>query len=136
MTYNPVSGRTFEDIVEGILNFMGYHTKAHPTLHTRQTHIQAEIQHAKGKHRLHIECKHHQQEPVSLHEVERFCAKVAHARENSKVDGGILISNTEFTPEAKLWCATNCSFVQLKTYKQLISFHANYKKLLNKFQNN
>jgi hypothetical protein len=136
MSYNPQSGRTFEDIVQGMLNFMGYNTKAHHTLHTRQTHIRAEIQHAKGKMKLHIECKHHTNEHVSVHEVESFCSKVAYARENCEVDGGLLISNTEFAPEAVSWCARNCSFVQLKTYRQLISFNARYKKLLNKFHNN
>jgi len=136
MSYNPHSGRTFEDIVQSMLNFMGYNTKANHTLHTRQTHIRAELEHAKGKMKLHIECKHQPNEPVSVHEVECFCSKVAIARENSEVDGGLLISNTEFTPEALSWCARNCSFVQLKTYKQLIHFSARYKKLLNKFHVN
>ena len=136
MTYNPLSGRTFEDIVEGILNFMGYNTQANTTLHTRTTHIRAEIQHAKGKQKLLIECKNHHEGHVSLHDVEHFCSKVAHAREKSEVDCGLLISNTEFSPEARSWCARNCSFVQLRTYKQLISFNARYKKLLRKFGHN
>ncbi|MGD6805628.1 MAG: restriction endonuclease [Candidatus Bathyarchaeia archaeon] len=134
MSYNPQSGRTFEDIVEGMLNFMGYNTKAHHTLQTRQPPIRAEIQHAKGKKKLYIECKCH--EPVGIHDVECFCAKVAHAREKLEVDGGLLISNTGFSPEAISWCERNCSFVQLKTYRQLISFSARYKKLLSKFCNN
>jgi hypothetical protein len=133
MTYNPYSGRTFEDIVEGILNVMGYNTKANTTLHTRSTHIRAEVQQPKRRLKLHIECKSHHEGTVGVKDIEHFCHKVALAREKSEVDCGLLISNTEFSEEALSWCARNCSFVQLKTYKQLISFTARHKKLLRKF---
>jgi hypothetical protein len=133
MSYNTHSGKTFEDIVENMLNLMGYHTKAHTTLHTRSTHIRAEVHQAKQKMKLHVECKNHHEGAVDVKDVEHFCHKVALAREKSEVDCGLLVSNTEFSEEAVTWCARNCSFVQLKTYRQLISFTARYKKLLRKF---
>ncbi len=133
MTYNPLCGRTFEDIVEGLLSFMGYNTQTNTTLHTRPTHIRAEILHPKkGTQKLLIECKNYET-PVSVHEVENFCAKVAFERENSQTDYGILVSNTDFSAEAVSWASRNCSFVQLRTYKQLILTSARFRKLLKKF---
>jgi hypothetical protein len=132
MSYNPHCGKTFEDIVESMLNQMGYNTKAHTTLHTRSTHLRAEILNAKQKLKLHVECKGHEV-PLDLKDVEHFCHKVAMAREKSEVDLGLLVSNSGFSNEALSWVATNCSFVQLKSYKQLITFSARCKKLQRKF---
>ncbi len=129
MTYNLQSGRNFEDIVEGLLKFMGYNT----IVNANKIHIHAEITHAKGKNRLLIECKNHTEKTVSLHEVEKFCHTVALAREHHEADLGMLISNTSFSEEAMSWCTRNCSFVQLRTYGQLISASARFRKLARKF---
>ncbi len=135
MSYNPLCGKTFEDIVECMLMQMGYNTKAHTTLHTRLAHILAEIRQPTRKLKLYIECKGHHGGPVGVEEVERFCHKVALSREKREVDSGVIISSTGFSDEAIAWCERNCSFVQLKSYKQLISFNARHKKLLRKFNN-
>ncbi len=133
MSYNPQCGKTFEDIIEGMLNQVGYNTKAHTTLHTRNPHLRAEILQAKKKLKLHVECKGHHQEPIDVKAVECFCHKVAMAREKSEVDCGLLVSSSGFSDEAVSWCERNCSFVQLKTYKQMINFTAHCKKLQRKF---
>jgi hypothetical protein len=133
MSLNLQSGRTFEETIEALLKFMGYHTKASTTLHTRQAHIKAEIHHPKGKQRLLIECMHHIEESVGIREVEKFCSRIAFAREKAEADLGLLVSNTGFSPEAVIWCGKNCSFVQLKTYRQLISRSATIGKLLRPF---
>ncbi len=129
MTYNLQSGRSFEEIVEGLLKFMGYNT----IVNANRIHIHAEITHAKGKNRLLIECKNYQEKPVDLKEVEKFCHTVAFAREHREADSGMLISNSGFSSEAMTWCSRNCSFVQLRTYKQLISASARFRKLARKF---
>lgn len=134
MSYNLQGGLTFEETIEALFRFMGYHTKASTTLHTRQAHINAEMHHPKGKQRLLIECMQHIGDAASIKEVEKFCARIAFAREKAEADSGVLVSNTGFSPDAVLWCAKNCSFVQLKTYKQLISRTANVGKLLRPFQ--
>lgn len=133
MSFSLQAGRTIEETVETLLRFMGYHTKASTTLHTRKPNIHAEMHHSKGKQRLLIECMHHIEELVGIKEVEKFCAKTAFAREKAEADSGLLVSSTGFSPEAILWCAKNCSFVQLKTYRQLISKSANVGKLLRPF---
>jgi len=136
MSYSPQCGKTFEDIVEGMLNQLGYNTKAHTTLHTRTPHLRAELLQAKRKLILHIECKgHHNDKPLDLADVEYFCHKVAVVRDKGEVDCGLLISNSGFTEEAVSWCRSHCSFVQLKTYMQLINFNAKCKKLHRKFNN-
>jgi hypothetical protein len=76
---------------------------------------------------------HHIEESVGIKEVEKFCARIAFAREKAEADPGLLVSNTSFSPEAVIWCAKNCSFVQLKTYRQLISRSATIGKLLRPF---
>jgi hypothetical protein len=116
-----------------MLNSLGYNTKAHTTLHTRNPHLRAELLQDKQKVKFHVECKAHHEGPIGLREVERFCHRVAVAKENSEVDSGMLISNSGFSQEAVSWVAKNCSFVQLKSYKELISFNARHKKLLRKF---
>lgn len=133
MTYNPLSGRTFEDIVEGLLKFMGYNTQANTVLHTRPTCIRAIIHHPKGTQKLLIECRNNQEQAISVNDVERFCSKVAVAREKSEADRGLLVSSTRFSEEALSWVSRNCSFVELRTYKQLILSSARFKKLLRKF---
>jgi restriction endonuclease Mrr len=132
MSFSLQSGRTFEETVETLFCFMGYHTKPKTVLHTRPTHIHAVMHHPKGTQKLLIECKNNK-ETIGIREVQHFCSKVAFARENSEVDAGLLISNTGFSEEAVSWCERNCSFVQLKTYKQLIARSANFRKMLRKF---
>ena len=134
MSFNLQAGKTLEETVETLLRFMGYHTRTSTTLHTRKPHIHAEVHHPKGKQRLLIECMHHIEELVGIKEVEKFCAQTAYAREKAEADSGLLVSNTGFSPEAISWCAKNCSFVQLKTYGQMISKSANVRKLLRPFQ--
>ena len=133
MTFNlRQCHRTFEETVETLLGFMGYHTKPKTVLHTRPRHIHAVMHHPKGTQKLLIECRN-DEETVGVQEVQRFCSKVAFAKEASEADAGLLISNTGFSDEAVSWCARNCSFVQLKTYKQLIVKSSNFRKLLKKF---
>ena len=133
MTYNLQGGRSFEEAVEMLFSFMGYHTRTSIVLHNRPAYIHAEMHHPKGKQRLLIECKHCLEELVGVKEVEKFCSRIAFARENAEADLGLLVSNTGFSPEAVMWCARNCSFVQLKTYKQLVSRSVNIRKLLRPF---
>ena len=136
MSYSPQCGKTFEDIVKEMLNQLGYSTKAHTTLHTRTPHLRVEVLQAKRKLILHVECKgHYNEKPLDVHDVEAFCHKVAIAKEKGEVDRGLLISNSGFTEEAVSWGQRHCSFVQLKSYKQLISFNAKCKKLHRKFNN-
>ncbi len=132
MTYNLQSAKIFEETVETVFRHMGYNTRTSITLHTRPVHIHAEMHHPKGKQKLLIECKHCQ-ESVGVHEVEKFCSKIALARENSETEYGLLVSNTDFSPEAVSWCAKNCSFVKLRTYKQLLSASMRCRKMLRKF---
>ncbi|WP_343383036.1 restriction endonuclease [Candidatus Bathycorpusculum sp.] len=129
MTYNLQSGRTFEETVESLFNQMGYHTKPKHVLHTRSTYIHAVIDQPKGTQRLLIECKN----SVDLIDVQHFCSRVAFARENLEVDGGLLVANVGFSDESLSWCKSNCSFVELKTYKQLIAKSASFRKMLRKF---
>ncbi|MCL2359500.1 MAG: restriction endonuclease [Nitrososphaerota archaeon] len=129
MTYNLQSGKTFEETVESLFNQMGYHTKLKNVLHTRASYIHAVMQHPKGTQRLFIECKN----SVDIIDVQHFCSKVAFARENLEVDGGLLIANVGFSDDAVSWCKKNCSFVELKTYKQLIAKSASFRKMLKKF---
>jgi hypothetical protein len=134
VAYNLQSSRHLEEAVESLFNFMGYSTIKGTVLHTRSTPIRAEMRHPKEGHRLLIECKHHHQhQTVGIAEVQTFCSRVAFARENTHADCGMLISNTDFTPEAIVWCAKNCSFVKLRTYKQLMTTSTNFRKLLRKF---
>jgi restriction endonuclease Mrr len=134
MTGNLQSGRAFEEAVEAFFKFMGYKTQTNIVLQTRPVRIHAEMQHPLGTQKVLIECKHHAEEPVDIKEVEKFCHTVALAREKSLADRGLLISNADFSEEAQLWCAKNCSFVELKTYKQLICKSIRFNKLLRKFR--
>ncbi len=135
MSINLQSAKNFEETVETVFRHMGYHTQTNITLHTRPVHIHAEMHHPKGKQKLLIECKHyhHHHESVGVHDVQRFCDKIAFAREQSRADIGLLVSNTEFSPEAVSWCARNCSFVKLRTYKQVLHASTRCRKLLRKF---
>jgi hypothetical protein len=133
MTSNLQSGRAFEEAVEAFFKFMGYRTQINTVLHTRPVCIHAEMQHPRGTQKVLIECKHHAEEPVDIKEVEKFCHTVALAREKSFAYRGLLISNAAFSEEAQSWCARNCSFVELKTYKQLICKSIRFSKLLKKF---
>ena len=133
---NPnLSSRAFEEAVEAFFSFMGYNTKINTVLHTRPVRIHAEIHQPSGKQRLLIECKYCGQEPIGIHEVEKFCSAIAFAREKSQADRGILITQVQFSEEAKSWCAKNCSFVELRTYRQLICKSIRFKKMLKKFCN-
>ncbi|MDR0372551.1 MAG: restriction endonuclease [Nitrososphaerota archaeon] len=129
MSYNLQSGKTFEETVETLFKQMGYQTKLKPVLHTRTTHIHAVMHHPKGTQRLLIECKN----SANIHDVQQFCSKVAFTKESAEIDGGLLIVNTGFSEEAISWCKKNCSFVQLKTYKQLIARSASFRRMLKKF---
>jgi len=129
MSYNLQSGKTFEETVESLFNQMGYHTKLKHVLHTRATYIHAVMEHPNGTQRLLIECKNN----VDIIDVQHFCSRVAFAREKLEVDGGLFIANVGFSDEAMSWCKRNCSFVELKTYKQLIAKSASFRKMLKKF---
>jgi restriction endonuclease Mrr len=129
MSYNLQSGRTFEETVETLFKVMGYNTKPKTVLHTRSAHISAVMHHPKGKKKLLIECQTNN-EPVGIHDVQKFCSKVAHAREKSEADSGVLVSTIGFSDEALAWCTSNCSFVKLKTYRQVISKTTNAVSVL------
>jgi hypothetical protein len=133
LDYNLQNGKRFEEHVEPMFRFMGYNTQFTTVLHTRAAHIIAEMDGVKGKHKVLIECANPITEPVGTYEVQKFCTRVAHARENAGVHGGLLVSTTGFTPEADAWCRKYCSFVDLKTYKQLMLSSARFGKLLRKF---
>jgi len=112
---------------------MGYNTRFTTVLHTRTAHIIAEMNFIKGKHKLLIECTNSGEQPVGVYEVQKFCSRVALSREKSTVDGGLLVSTAGFTPEAVSWCQKYCSFVDLRTYKQLMASSASFGKMLRKF---
>lgn len=133
MTTNVHSGRSLEHAVEVLFKHMGYHTEPSTVLHTRPAYIHAMIHHPTGPHKVLIECKHSDDEAVDIKEVEKFCAKVAFAREHCIADSGLLVSKTNFTEEVKMWASRNCSFVELRTYKQLVSRSTNFRKMLKKF---
>jgi restriction endonuclease Mrr len=138
MTSNLHTGKSLEEAVVTLFKFMGYHTVYHnetnTLLQTRPVLINAEMHHPKeGQQKLLIECKHTEDESIGLKEVQMFCCRVAFARENSEANMGMLVSKSEFSEEAMSWCARNCSFVELKTYKQLIRTSVRFKKLLKKF---
>jgi hypothetical protein len=119
MTVNLDNERAFQDTVETHLKILGYNTGSHTTLHTRPTHLLAEMhQHPKGPFRLLITCIHNK--TTELQEVQKFCSKVAFARENLEANSGILISNKEFSPETIAWCEEHCSFVRLRAFRHLI----------------
>lgn len=133
MTDHLQSERHFEESVETFYKHMGYSTRPNlTTLHTRPAHIHAHLDHPKEKQKVIVECKPHQ-EPVGVQEVQRFCNKIAFARENQTASAGVLISNTGFTEEAVTWISHNCSFVRLRTYKQLVSRSVKVNKLAKKF---
>ena len=132
MNYDPHVERIFQDTVEAHFKLMGYNTRPHTALHTRPTHIRAEMHtHPKGPQKILIACTHNQS--LDLPQVQKFCSKVAFARETHQADSGLLISNKEFSPEAITWCEKHCSFVKLKTFKELILTSAKCRKLLKKF---
>jgi hypothetical protein len=112
---------------------MGYNTQFTTVLHTRAAHIIAEMDGVKGKRKVLIECANPVSEPLGTYEVQKFCSRVAHARETAGVHDGLLVSSTGFTPEADAWCSKYCSFVELKTYKELRSSSIRFGKLLRKF---
>lgn len=132
MTCDLHNERIFHDTVEAHFKVMGYNTRPHTALHTRPTHIRAEMHtHPKGPQKLLIACTHNQS--LDLPQVQKFCSKVAFARETHHADLGLLISNKEFSPDAIAWCEKHCSFVKLKTFKELISTSAKFRKMLKKF---
>ncbi len=133
MSYNLQNGRTFEETVEPLFRFMGYNTRFSTVLHTRTAHIIAEMDFIKGKHKLLIECTNPGEQPIGVYEVQKFCSRVALAKEKSTVDGGMLVSTAGFTPEAISWCQKYCSFVHLRTFKQLMASSASFGKMLRKF---
>ncbi len=133
MTINVHSGRSLEHAVELLFKHMGYHTKPSTVLHTRPSNIHAIIHHPTGPHKVLIECQHSDDETVDIKHVEKFCAKVAFAREHAIVDSGLLVSKNSFSEEVKIWAARNCSFVELRTYKQLVSRSTSFRKMLRKF---
>ncbi len=134
MTDHLQSERHFEESVETFYKNMGYNTRTNTTLHTRPVQIHAHLEHPKEKQKVLVECKPHQ-EPVGIHEVQKFCSKVAFARENKTANAGVLISNTGFTEEAITWVSCHCTFVKLRTYKQLINRSVKVNKLAKKFHN-
>jgi predicted Mrr-cat superfamily restriction endonuclease len=131
-THSLQSERHFEENVETFYRHMGYNTRTNTTLHTRQKHIHAHLDHPKEKQKVLVECKHHT-EPVGVEEVQRFCSKVAFARESNIATLGVIVSNAGFTEEATMWCKRNCSFVRLRTYKQVVNRSAKVNKLVKKF---
>ncbi len=133
MTTNVHSGRSLEHAVEVLFKHMGYHTKPSTVLHTRPSHIHAIIHHPTGPQKVLIECQHSEDEAVDIKHLEKFCAKVAFAREHAIADSGLLVSKNNFSEEVKTWAAQNCSFVELKTYKQLVSRSTSLRKMLKKF---
>jgi hypothetical protein len=133
MNTNAHSGRSLEHAVEVLFKHMGYHTKPSTVLHTRPANIHAIIHHPTGSQKVLIEVQHAEDEAVNIKEVEKFCAKVAFAREHSIADSGLLVSKTNFTEDVKMWAAKNCSFVELRTYKQLVSRSTSLRKMLKKF---
>jgi hypothetical protein len=133
MTHSVHSGRSLEHAVEVLFKHMGYHTKPSTVLHTRPAHIHAIIHHPTGPQKVLIECQHSEDEVVNIREVEKFCAKVAFAREHAIADSGLLVSKNTFSDEVKTWAARNCSFVELRTYKQLVSRSTSFRKMLKKF---
>jgi len=132
MTHNLHSERHLEESVETFFKHMGYHTKTNTVLHTRSVRIHAHLNHPKEKQKILVECKH-APEPVGVHEVQKFCSKVAFARENSEADYGVLVSNTGFSEDAVSWLANHCSFVKLKTYKEIMARSVTINKLTKKF---
>jgi restriction endonuclease Mrr len=132
MTNHLQSERHFEESVETFYKHMGYKTHTNTVLHTRPVNIHAHLNHPKEKQKVIVECKPHL-EPVGVQEVQKFCSKIAFARENKTASAGVLISNTGFSEEAVTWVASNCSFVRLKTYKQLVSRTAKVNKIAKKF---
>ena len=133
MTTNPQSTRRFEEAVESFFRIMGYETHPNIALHTRPVHIHAKIHHPHGTQRILIGCKHTEEGPIGLKEVEKFCSSVALARDKSQVDRGLLVSGSNFSEEATAWVARNCTFVELKTYKQVIHKSIRFNKLMKKF---
>jgi restriction endonuclease Mrr len=125
--------RHFEENVETFYRHMGYNTRTNTTLHTRPKHIHAHLDHPKEKQKVLVECKPHT-EPAGIQEVQRFCSKVAFARENNQATLGVLVSNAGFTEEAITWCKRNCSFVRLRTYKQVVNRSARVTKLAKKLE--
>ncbi|NLF88649.1 restriction endonuclease [Candidatus Bathyarchaeota archaeon] len=123
--------RHFEENVEVFYRHMGYNTRTNTTLHTRPKHIHAHLDHPKEKQKVLVECKPHT-EPAGLLEVQRFCSKVAFAREKNQANLGVLVSNAGFTEEAVTWCKRNCSFVRLRTYMQVVNRSTRVNKLAKK----
>ncbi len=132
MTHTLQSERHFEESIETFFKHMGYHTKTNTVLHTRSVRIHAHLNHPKEKQKILVECKH-ATEPVGIQEVQKFCSKVAFARENSEADYGVLVSNTGFSQEAVSWRANHCSFVKLRTYKEIMARSVTINKLTKKF---
>ena len=132
MTNTLQSERHFEESIETFFKHMGYHTKTNTVLHTRSVRIHAHLNHPKEIQKVLVECQH-VPGPVGIHEVQKFCSKVAFARENAEADYGVLVSNTGFSEEAVSWIAKHCSFVRLRTYKQIMARSIRITKLTKKF---
>jgi len=132
MTNTLPSERHFEESIETFFKHMGYHTRTNTVLHTRSVRIHANLNHPKEIQKVLVECQH-VSGPVGIHEVQTFCSKVAFARENKEADYGVLVSNTGFSEEAVSWIANHCSFVRLRTYKQIMARSIKITKLEKKF---
>ncbi len=124
-------GRTFEEEVAALFKLMGYSVQINSIVNAGQIDIRAEIKLGMVTQKVIIECKNYNSS-VGIEDVEKFCSRILLARQKADTDFGILVSNSDFTAQAKS-CAIGYNFLQLKTYRQLLSQLVDFESYLKNF---
>jgi Restriction endonuclease len=125
-------GKSFEEEVAALFKLMGYSTEINTLINAGQIDIRVEIKLGLVTQKGIIECKNYSGTNVGIEDVEKFCNRISLARQKDQTDFGMLISNTDFSAQAKL-CATSYGFVQLRTYRQLLSQLIDFEAYLKNF---
>ncbi len=132
MSSSLQKGKAFEEEVAALFKLMGYSIESNTLINAGQIDIRVEIKLGLVTQKGIIECKNYAGTNVGIEDVEKFCNRISLARQKGQTDFGMLISNTDFSPQAKL-CATGYGFVQLKTYRQLLSQLIDFEAYLKNF---
>jgi hypothetical protein len=114
------SWQNFERQVGHVLTLAGYEVERDCLLAGGQTDILATKTIGPITNRLIIECKYSEiNKSVGIDQVENFVARVITLRSDDLIDAGLLVTNSDFTKNAK--AVTNKNYIELLTYEQLYS---------------
>ena len=126
------SWRKFECDVAEALRLSGYEVQQDVSLGAGQTDILATKTQSRLTTRLLVECKHSLRgRPVSINDVENFCGRVITLRSGDLVEGGLLVSNTPFTRQARALVTQR--FIELLTFDDLLCGVLDFRPYLRDF---